>query len=751
MTGFASNVRATFAVLALLLAAPFATAQSLVELGLFTTGDNISSVYYGPDGFVYVVEHNSQKLAKYQADGTFVEDALTGVGNFSDYLILPNGNHVIGRLNPAVQNALVDPTYGMALKNADGGVIGASPISLTLLPSGNFIASFAHTTYAGTNEYDQDGNFVRTIFPSEGGQVTVLRNGQILYYNSGAQSVKLFNADLTLAASAYVPTVLGATGGVTETWDGMLLVATNAGIQAFDASLTPLGIVSTLQANGFTNMPDGRLLVGESGYPVNGNGRVLLFEVNGGMTGSLTAMPGAPLYWPLDTATLSLDADGRVTGLYGLRADLGFDTGRLDYDANSLAAGSAFASGSPQVFESAFEADGRVELTAGRTDGNGISAGGSVAAMTFSVVDHAAPGDAAFTLSGVDPIDASGAAFTIHEANGGSFVVGGVWPGDHDNNCTVQALDLLPVAFNYDATGPARLGDRDLTWGAKAFSPWGGSSASTDFAQSFADSDGNGEVDASDVLALLVNYGETHDASTGCTPPAAPLTKTATPVTIALDGAVGQLVEFEIAITEEATDLIGTASLMNHISTGATIVSVEPGELFQGAMSVVMLNGQPADVAFAHRGASAAVSGTGTLFRVVARIDAPNASVQLSDLHMATAAGGTISVDPSSGGIAVSPAVVVANEGGPEASLDVVVTPNPARGAAALLLTTPEAGEVTVRMFDMLGRKVSDVTARVVPGTSEIALPVAELAPGAYVVRAEGAFGVVTRRLTVAR
>ena len=330
-------------------------------------------------------------------------------------------------------------------------------------------------------------------------------------------------------------------------------------------------------------------------------------------------------------------------------------------------------------------------------------------------------------------------------------MVGGVWPGDHDNNCTVQALDLFPIAENYDATGPGRQGDRDLTWGAKAFSPWGGSSASADFAKSFADSDGNGEIDASDVLALLVNYGQTHDASTGCTPPAAPLTKTATPVTVALNGAVGQLVEFEIAITEEATDLIGTASLMNHIATGATIVSVEPGDLFQGAMSVVMLNGQPADVAFAHRGAGAAVSGTGTLFRVVARIDAPNATVQLSELHIATVAGGTISLDPSSGGIAVSPAVVVANEGGPEAALDVVVTPNPARGAAALLLTTPEAGEVTVRMFDMLGRKVSEVTARVVPGASEIALPVAELAPGAYVVRAEGAFGVVTRRLTVAR
>ena len=477
---------------------------------------------------------------------------------------------------------------------------------------------------------------------------------------------------------------------------------------------------------------------------------------------STLAVSSPALYWPLDTAALSIDATD-ADGLYGLRVDLGFDTARLDYDAGSLAAGALFAGGSPQVAEQVFEADGRAELAAGRTDGAGATGSGSAATVTLSVVDHAAPGDADFTLTGTDAIDDAGAPFTFDAVTGGSFVVGGVWPGDLDNDCTVQAVDLFPIAFHYDETGPARQGPRDLSWGAKAFSPWGGSSASADFAQSFADADGNGEIDVADLFGILVNFGQTHDATTGCTPPA-PLAGGATPakagsasagsapVTVQLGSEVGQLVAFEVAITDPATDLLGTASMMDHIATGATIVSVEPGELFEGAMSVVVLEDRPADVAFAHRGAGAAVSGAGPLFRVVARVDAPNATVELTELLLATVGEGTVVLDPASGGVSVSNASPVSNEGTTAAvAFGLAVAPNPARGATSLVLTAPEAGEVTVRVFDALGRTVSESASAVGAGTTSVSLDLSGLAPGAYVVRAEGAAGAATERLTVAR
>lgn len=85
-------------------------------------------------------------------------------------------------------------------------------------------------------------------------------------------------------------------------------------------------------------------------------------------------------------------------------------------------------------------------------------------------------------------------------------------------------------------------------------------------------------------------------------------------------------------------------------------------------------------------------------------------------------------------------------------ALVVEIGPNPARDMAYLGLTLPEAGEVTVAVFDALGRHVLTVHEGAMgEGTRRLALPAADLAPGTYVVRVETEAGAETRRLTVAR
>ncbi len=79
--------------------------------------------------------------------------------------------------------------------------------------------------------------------------------------------------------------------------------------------------------------------------------------------------------------------------------------------------------------------------------------------------------------------------------------------------------------------------------------------------------------------------------------------------------------------------------------------------------------------------------------------------------------------------------------------------PNPSRREATLPVTVRESQEVTVSLYDVLGRRVRVVRDRELPGqdTRRIALPVQQLASGTYFVRVRGDGFTATRRLTVVR
>ncbi|MEM0964225.1 MAG: T9SS type A sorting domain-containing protein, partial [Bacteroidota bacterium] len=80
------------------------------------------------------------------------------------------------------------------------------------------------------------------------------------------------------------------------------------------------------------------------------------------------------------------------------------------------------------------------------------------------------------------------------------------------------------------------------------------------------------------------------------------------------------------------------------------------------------------------------------------------------------------------------------------------VWPNPSAGALAVSLTLPEAGDVRVAIYDALGREV----ARLHDGTASAGelrtdLPSGRLAPGSYLLRADGPGLSEVRSLTIVR
>ncbi len=79
--------------------------------------------------------------------------------------------------------------------------------------------------------------------------------------------------------------------------------------------------------------------------------------------------------------------------------------------------------------------------------------------------------------------------------------------------------------------------------------------------------------------------------------------------------------------------------------------------------------------------------------------------------------------------------------------------PNPTRGEATLPVTVREAQEVTVRVYDVLGRRVRTVRAGEMSEqeTRTIRVPTGDLASGQYFVRVRGESFSATKRLTVVR
>ncbi len=83
-----------------------------------------------------------------------------------------------------------------------------------------------------------------------------------------------------------------------------------------------------------------------------------------------------------------------------------------------------------------------------------------------------------------------------------------VWPGDTDNDLIANAFDLLPIGLAFGDTGPLRTGGTNA-WIGQACTPWQ-DTITGGIDKKFADSNGDGTVNADDTLAITLNYGMVH-------------------------------------------------------------------------------------------------------------------------------------------------------------------------------------------------------------------------------------------------
>ncbi|MCS7085104.1 MAG: cohesin domain-containing protein [Bacteroidia bacterium] len=182
------------------------------------------------------------------------------------------------------------------------------------------------------------------------------------------------------------------------------------------------------------------------------------------------------------------------TGSGGVATTPGFYE---DYDGSQLASGTA-------VFNLAVL-------------GNPIaSANGLVGACTLKVKDNAVVGSSgAVSVSNVRYID--NLFFEVNltgesESLTVSSPVVYIWPGDANNDGTVNALDysLVLAGQNPGVFGNARASDQQgISWSAKiAPDPWATSTLGVN--NRFLDCNGDGQISAADIIAVLQNFGLNH-------------------------------------------------------------------------------------------------------------------------------------------------------------------------------------------------------------------------------------------------
>ena len=135
-----------------------------------------------------------------------------------------------------------------------------------------------------------------------------------------------------------------------------------------------------------------------------------------------------------------------------------------------------------------------------------------------------------------------------------------VWPGDANNNNVADQYDILYLGVGFGSTGAQRINQGDEWSGFEA--PDWSSAFESGLNYKYADCDGNGEINADDLLVLNQNYGESHGPIEPIEP--LPATDTDPSIYLAFPANIPQGVPFEIPLiigtaSTPITDLYGTA------------------------------------------------------------------------------------------------------------------------------------------------------------------------------------------------
>jgi hypothetical protein len=211
---------------------------------------------------------------------------------------------------------------------------------------------------------------------------------------------------------------------------------------------------------------------------------------------------------------VEIGSGNEVQNLYGIAFKLRSLATTATYVDASAARGAFLGSSILEFFRKVNDQTVEVSLT--KTAAPGVSGKGVVASANFISTQT---GNVTFEVFDVTALDPSGQPIPVNLENLSLSVTAGsqlcVYPGDTNNDSAIDGSDLIPIGLFYGQS----LGQSNtpgVTMQCQLRSPWPADSGTP--RRVYADANGDGTINASDVLAIGLNYGKTRSS--------APLAKT---------------------------------------------------------------------------------------------------------------------------------------------------------------------------------------------------------------------------------
>lgn len=334
-----------------------------------------------------------------------------------------------------------------------------------------------------------------------------------------------------------------------------------------------------------------------------------------------------------------------------------------------------------------------------------------------------------------------------------------VWPGDVNHDKLVDHTDALTLAMAIGSTGPARAAT-SILWQTHDCSPWLTTMPGYPRVnRKHADCDGDGTVAFSDTLAVSANYGMFHAKQ-----PRKPRAKTAgTPVLgfdfTGLQAVEGQPITIPILFGSPAAPVKGVGGiaaqlLLEGITPMDTLALGYAGSWLNGSSLMSfgkVRSSSEVDWVYARTDQSGA-SGGGKIAHVTFTIPqgtagtrmklaldkvliVDSAGVPLKDFQIAD--DSILIQAPPTTGIGLTA----------QLAPQLYVSPNPSAGPCFAALQLAAAGAYRLEIRDLSGRLVGSIEGQGRSGMQQLALPVASLSAGTYVITARAQDGTRSKPL----
>ena len=348
-------------------------------------------------------------------------------------------------------------------------------------------------------------------------------------------------------------------------------------------------------------------------------------------------------------------------------------------------------------------------------------------------------------------------------AQQGALNILGVWPGDTNRDCLVDVFDVLPLGTSFGNEGPPRSDQGlDISWTPKAFRPWGGSSSSPNFGDSFVDGTGDGQINQNDLLPIGVNFGNNRYDLPGSECQAAskqaPKGNTLFAQVDVPPTTVGETFVVELATPIVQQGLLGVAFELHVPLELFRVTSATPGLLLDDGDLLAFDRTDPNSgvfsAAFSRKGTANMAIGNGPLVYVTIEVIGEMhtaAPLTLTRAAFSHVNGQTNTTPPVT--LQLLTATATSNDGAKEVPNRFRLHgayPNPFNPTTTLSFDLPEPAELRLVVYDLLGRiKVQRALGRHRAGRNQLVrFDASQLTSGMYVYRLEAQTAKKTQFMT---